>query len=440
MSYEFAADLETPVSAFLKLSPLQPLFLLESVEKNETRGRYSFIGILPKEVFVLENPEFAGTYFDSLQQRIHRLPEKSNGRLTSGFVGFLSYPLAALLHPKLNFRPSPGNPLAAFVLPTAILSFDHIKNRIYLNSISDQEEQIYREIKSCLNGPLPLPKVGRSSEPAPNLSKADFVSIVKRGKEYIAAGEIYQVVLSMQFAGESEADPFQMYRALRMINPSPYMFYLNLPDRFQFFGSSPETMVRTGPNEIMLRPIAGTRPRGKDDREDREFEIELLQDEKEKAEHIMLVDLARNDLGRLADRGSVQVSEFMKVERYSHVMHLVSTVQSRVANMPPVQELLSSVFPAGTVTGAPKVRAMQIIDELEPHSRGLYAGSVGYFGSHGILDHCISIRCLQYSQGRYSFTAGAGIVADSNPEKEFEEIHNKAMALQTMLKMAKEPL
>lgn len=441
MSNEFAADLETPVSAFLKLTTLQPLFLLESVEKNETMGRYSFIGILPKQYFVLEDPAQAESYFDSLEQQIHSLPDKDNGRLTSGFIGFLSYPVSALLHPKLSLKRS-RDPLAGFVLPSAILSFDHLKNRIHLNSILGEQEQskLAQEIRTCLRTILPLPRSGRSSEPIANVSKKEFGSMVERAREFIAAGDIYQVVLSMQYDGESEADPFQMYRALRMINPSPYMFYLNFQDRFQFFGSSPETMVRTERSRILLRPIAGTRRRGKDDEEDKMLETDLLQDEKEKAEHMMLLDLARNDLGRLAAPGSVQVTEFMKVERYSHVMHLVSTVESTVSKTPSLQNLLASVFPAGTVSGAPKVRAMQIIEELEPHSRGLYAGSVGYFGAHGVLDHCIAIRCLQYKEGRYRFTAGAGIVADSVPEKEFEEINNKAMALRTMLKMAQEPL
>jgi anthranilate synthase component 1 len=441
MSNELAADLETPVSAFLKLAPLKPVFLLESVEKNETLGRYSFIGILPKQYLVLENPTDADSFFASLQRQLAKLPDRRNGRLTAGFVGFLSYPLSALLHPKLHIRRS-GEPFAGFVLPSAILCFDHLKNRIHVNSILEEEDQkrLCTEIRTCLQTILPLPRHGRSSEPRANLSKNEFCSMVNQAGEFIAAGDIYQVVLSMQFAGESEADPFQMYRALRMINPSPYMFYLNFQDRFQFFGSSPETMVRAEGSGLLLRPIAGTRPRGKVTAEDRALEMDLLQDEKEKAEHRMLLDLARNDLGRLAVPGSVRVTEFMKVERYSHVMHLVSTVESEVVSQPSARELLASVFPAGTVTGAPKVRAMQIIEELEPHSRGLYAGSVGYFGAHGVLDHCIAIRCLQYTQGRYSFTAGAGIVADSVPEKEFEEINNKAMALQTMLKMAQDPL
>ena len=441
MSTEFAADLETPVSAFLKLEPFQPLFLLESVEKNETVGRYSFIGILPQQFFVLEDPLNADAYFESLQQQIRSLPAKQNGRLSSGLVGFFSYPICSLLHPKLNVKRS-DEPLAAFVLPTAILSFDHLKNRIYLHSIlaDDEEKKLAHDIRSSLKLVLPLPKSGKSSEPMSRVSRDQFCSMVDRARELIAAGDIYQVVLSMQFEGESDANPFQMYRALRMINPSPYMFYLNFRDRFQFFGSSPETMVRSEGSKVLLRPIAGTRKRGSNEIEDKDFETELLQDEKEKAEHLMLLDLARNDLGRFASAGSVKVTEFMKVERFSHVMHLVSTVESEVAKIPDVRQLLASVFPAGTVSGAPKIRAMQIIDELEPHSRGLYAGSVGYFGNHGVLDHCIAIRCLQYQQGHYRFTAGAGIVADSIPEREYEEIQNKAMALRMMLKMSEEVL
>jgi len=441
MRNEFAADLETPVSAFLKLTPLQPSFLLESVEKNETMGRYSFIGILPSQYFVLEEPTQLDSFFQTLEAQIQILPQKENGRLSSGLIGFLSYPLSSLLHPKLHFKRS-ADPLAGFVLPSAILCFDHLKNKIYLNSLlgENEEQDLAKQIRSCLRAVLPLPASGKSSEPKSNLTHNEFCSMADRAREFIAAGDIYQVVLSMQFEGETEAHPFQMYRTLRMINPSPYMFYLNFQDRFQFFGSSPETMVRTEGPKIILRPIAGTRPRSEDEILDKKFETELLQDEKEKAEHLMLLDLARNDLGRLASPGSVQVTEFMKVERYSHVMHLVSTVESKVPASPSLRNLLSSVFPAGTVSGAPKVRAMQIIDELEPHSRGLYAGSVGYFGSQGVLDHCIAIRCLQYQQGRYRFTAGAGIVADSVPAREFEEINNKGMALRKMLKMAETPL
>jgi len=438
---EFAADLETPVSAFIKLAPLEPVFLLESVERNDTRGRYSFIGILPKAYFVLEHLNDAANYFHTLENCIASLPQIQNGRLSAGLIGFLSYPLSSFLHPKVQARQS-EDPLAGFVLPSAILSFDHLKNKIQLNTVltSEEELSLAGEIRSCLGSALILPAYGKSSEPQSQMSRSDFCRMIEKAHEYIASGDVYQVVLSMQFDGESEAHPFQMYRALRMINPSPYMFYLNFQDRFQFFGSSPETMVRTEGNRALLRPIAGTRPRGTDESDDRRLEADLLQDEKEKAEHLMLVDLARNDLGRIAAPGSVKVTGFMKVEKYSHVMHLVSTVESTLKGRPGLRDLLSAVFPAGTVSGAPKIRAMQIIDELEPHSRGLYAGSVGYFGSNGTLDHCIAIRCLQYRNGSYRFTAGAGIVADSVPEREYDEIHNKAMALRSMLRMAGESL
>ncbi len=439
--HEFAADLETPVSAYLKLRPLEPVFLLESVERNETVGRYSFIGVLPKQYVVLNGPGHAETFFRSLADILQQIHVEDGLRFSAGLVGFFSYHMAAFLHPKIPARPT-AFPLAGFVQPSAILVFDHLKRKILLTSILSESEQaaLARQIRTCLQTIVPLPRSGASSNPIGNITKEDFCSRVERAREYIASGDIFQVVLSMQFEGESKADPFQMYRALRMINPSPYMFYFNYRNEFQFFGSSPETMVRTDSGKVQLRPIAGTRPRGAGPGEDERLEKELLHDDKERAEHLMLLDLARNDLGRVAETGSVKVTEFMKVERYSHVMHLVSTVEGSIRGTPGIRDLFSAVFPAGTVSGAPKVRAMQIIDELEPHSRDLYAGSLGYFGSSGEIDHCIAIRCLQSIGDRYRFTAGAGIVADSIPEKEYQEILNKAMALQVMLKMAGEPL
>lgn len=442
---EFAADLETPVSAFLKLAPLDPVFLLESAERNETVGRYSFIGILPKQFYVLNEPTDHVRFFEMLVKGISGLSAEPETRFSAGLVGFLSYHLAALLHPKLQPKTT-GFPLAGFVQPSAILTFDHLKRRLILSSVLPETEQhdLAKQIRLCLQNPLSLPASGKASEPVSSISRTQFCDMVDRAKESIRCGDIYQVVLSMPFEGQSSAHPFTLYRALRMINPSPYMFYFNFRNEFQFFGSSPETMVRTersnGSKRIVLRPIAGTRKRGRNQDEDQHLEQDLVQDEKEKAEHLMLLDLARNDLGRLGQTGSVKVTEFMKVERYSHVMHLVSTVESTVAEFPPVPDLLSAVFPAGTVSGAPKVRAMQIIDELEPHSRGLYAGSLGYFGAGGMVDHCIAIRCMQKIGERYLFTAGAGIVADSVPEREYDEIANKAMALRTVLKMAEEEL
>lgn len=439
--YEFAADLETPVSAYLKLRPLEPVFLLESVERNETVGRYSFIGILPRQYVVLDQAEQAEAFFTSLAEILGRIHVEEGLRFSAGLVGFFSYHMASLLHPKIPGRAT-SFPLAGLVQPSAILVFDHLKRKILLSSILSESEQaaLARQIRTCLQTVVPLPRSGPSSDPVGNISKDDYCSRVERAKEYIAAGDIFQVVLSMQFEGESKADPFQMYRALRMINPSPYMFYFNYRNEFQFFGSSPETMVRTDSGKVTLRPIAGTRPRGANPDEDERLEKELLRDDKERAEHLMLLDLARNDLGRVADTGSVKVTEFMKVERYSHVMHLVSTVEGSMRGTPAIRDLFSAVFPAGTVSGAPKVRAMQIIDELEPHSRDLYAGSLGYFGADGEIDHCIAIRCLQFVGDRYRFTAGAGIVADSVPAREHQEIVNKAMALHAMLKMAGEPL
>lgn len=439
---EFAADLETPVSTFLKLDPLEPVFLLESAEKNEAVGRFSFLGILPKQYFVLEDPGQHVQFFATIAGILNEMPEHTNGRLGSGLVGFLSYHMAALLHPKMTPKPT-RMPLAGFVLPSAILTFDHLKRRMFLSSIlSDEEQQdLARQIRRCLQSAPHPPGRGKSSEPLSPITKNQFCGMVERAGGYIKSGDLYQVVLSMPFEGESTAPSFQLYRALRMVNPSPYLFYFNFRNEFQFFGSSPETMVRTensAGKRIILRPIAGTRKRGETQDEDDRMEKDLLHDQKEKAEHLMLVDLARNDAGRLGEPGSVKVTEFMKVERYSHVMHLVSTVEANVSEFPPIPDLLSAVFPAGTVSGAPKVRAMQIIDELEPHSRGLYAGSLGYFGAGGTVDHCISIRCMQKIGDQYTFTAGAGIVADSVPENEYREIANKAMALRTVLKMAEE--
>lgn len=446
IEHQFAADLETPVSAFLKLSPLQPVFLLESVERNEAVGRFSFLGILPKEHIIWDQSEEARGFFEQVSQCISKLPVDQNSPLGSGLAGFISYHAAARLHPKLPLKPT-RYPLAGFVLPGAILTFDHVKRRISLSSWLPLEEQAHlaREIKTCLRSTVRLPQPGKSTVPVSRTSHREFCDQVSRILSYIRAGDIFQAVLSMQFEGSSDADPFLMYRALRMINPSPYMFYFNFQDRFQFFGSSPETMVRTenrddGLLRIIVRPIAGTRPRGQNLEEEQTLKQDLLADQKERAEHLMLLDLARNDVGRIANSGTVSVSEFMKVDCYSHVMHLVSTVEGLAPNNLSPQRLFEAVFPAGTVSGAPKIRAMQIIDELEPHERGLYAGSLGYFGSSGQMDHCLSIRCLLREQDQYLYTAGAGIVADSIPEREHQEILNKAMALTTMLKMVEEHL
>ncbi len=442
MKIEFAADLETPVSAFLKLAPLDPVFLLESVEQYEAIGRYSFIGILPRKCFVLRQNERPDRFFSEIAECLSQLPSNGAARLSAGLVGFFSYHACEFLHPKIPAKPT-AEPVAALVLPSAVLTFDHFRHKITVTSIVPEKDQngLMRQIQACLQESVRLPSYGKSSEPRSNLSEIEFKSMVDLAKNYIAAGEIYQVVLSIQFQGESEVHPFQMYRALRMINPSPYMFYFNFRNEFQFLGSSPETMVRCDADrKVRLRPLAGTRPRGKDKNEDDLLAAELLGNEKEKAEHLMLLDLARNDLGRIAEPGTIEVTEFMKVEQFSHVMHLVSTVEARLRTPPDIRDLFAAVFPAGTVSGAPKVRAMQIIHELEPHSRGLYAGSLGYIDTAGNLDHCIAIRCLQRTNDRYTYLAGAGIVADSVAKQEYDEIAGKAKALRAMLKMAGEPL
>lgn len=440
MKIELAADLETPVSAFLKLAPLEPVFLLESVEQNEKIGRYSFVGILPRKYFVLQQSENPESFFADISQCLDRLPLNGNMRLSSGLVGFFSYHACEFLHPKISKKPT-QEPIAAFVLPTAVLIFDHFTHKILLTSILSEPElqDLSHQIRGCLRKSISVDLYGKSSEPRSNLTEREFSDLVDRAKQYIAAGDIFQAVLSMEFRGESDSHPFQMYRALRMINPSPYMFYFNFRNEFQFLGSSPETMVRIDGNQrALLRPIAGTRPRGKEESEDVRLEKELLSNEKEKAEHLMLLDLARNDLGRIAGPGTVEVTEFMKIERFSHVMHLVSTVEAQLNPAPSLRELFTAVFPAGTVSGAPKIRAMQIIHELEPHSRGLYAGSLGYMDRNGNLDHCLAIRCVQRNGNQFRYISGAGIVADSIPKQEYEEIAGKTMALRAMLKMAGE--
>jgi anthranilate synthase component 1 len=440
MNVELTADLETPVSAFLKLGPLQPLFLLESVERNEKIGRYSFIGILPKEYFVLPQSQNPAPFFRKLSDCLSNLPANEGMRLSSGLIGFFSYHACEFLHPRIQKKPI-KEPVAAFVLPGAILIFDHFTHKIILSTIlsNGEEKALANEVRACLSKSIATNMSGRSSPPRANLSEKEFSDLVDRAKQHISCGDIFQAVLSIEFHGESESHPFQMYRALRMINPSPYMFYFDFKNEFQFFGSSPETMVRVnGSKQALLRPIAGTRPRGKEEEQDKALERELLANDKERAEHLMLLDLARNDLGKIAEPGSVEVTEFMKIERFSHVMHLVSTVEGRLANPPSLEELFAAVFPAGTVSGAPKIRAMQIIHELEPHSRGLYAGSLGYMDREGNLDHCLAIRCIQRTGNQYRYVSGAGIVADSIPKQEYEEIAGKTMALRKMLEMAGE--
>lgn len=361
-----------------------------------------------------------------------------------GAVGYLSYDLVRFFErlPEKSEDPL-GLPDCQFIFTDTLLIFDHVKHKILAvanarvegdaDAAYDQAVAKIDALVERLRQPLPqeAPPSPKEASPAPlqsNLSQAEFEAAVRHAKEYIAAGDAIQVVLSQRLSRRTRAEGFDIYRALRSLNPSPYMYYLSYGD-VRLVGSSPEVLVTQNAGQITLRPIAGTRPRGRSEEEDRRLEAELLADEKERAEHIMLVDLGRNDLGRVAQAGSVRVDELMSVEKYSHVMHIVSNI---VADLRPDRDqydVLRACFPAGTVTGAPKIRAMEIIEELEPHRRGPYAGAIGYFSYSGNMDTCITIRTLVLQDGIVHLQAGAGIVADSVPEREYQECLNKARAL-----------
>ncbi|MCS6805441.1 MAG: anthranilate synthase component I [Acidobacteriota bacterium] len=453
LKQELVADLETPVSAFLKLRPLNPLFLLESVEGGEALGRYSFIGLNPMLRLEMQlggiiwwelgiRRRASGHPWELLRETLARLsspPTRADlPRFSGGLVGFVGYDAVRFMErlPE-TARPVMPFPLAAFYLPAVILAFDHVRRTVSIIGAKSQlgVDETVEQVHRLLSRPIHELPSAPSTRPRANQTAEQFVERVMRAKEYIAAGDIFQVVLSIRFEGETQAHPFQVYRALRMINPSPYMYYLDFGSH-QIVGSSPEMLVRLENGQAMVRPIAGTRPRGADQQEDDQRARDLLADEKERAEHLMLVDLARNDLGRVAQPGTVTVPVYASVERYSHVMHLVSSVECRVAPQIDMIDLFQAVFPAGTVTGAPKIRAMQIIEELEGEQRGPYAGCVGYFGLNGNMDHAITLRTTFFAGGRYYIQAGAGIVADSVPQREYHEIHSKAQAMFRALEMA----
>jgi anthranilate synthase component 1 len=345
-----------------------------------------------------------------------------------------------LEHPPADHQ-GPAAPGIAYHGAESLLVFDHLSRRIaLLHSGTDKERQQLRtEVRRLLAGSLPPTKAGSYQPAKQSLSDEEFMQRVNTAKEYIAKGDIYQIVLSVRFAGKHTLQPFECYRALRLLNPSPYMFYCDLGDT-QVVGSSPEALVRLHQSTASLRPIAGTRPRGADMAEDDANEKSLLADEKENAEHVMLVDLARNDLGRVATGGSVHVDPYRSIERYSHVMHIVSGVQGELRSDQDAFDLFAAAFPAGTLVGAPKVRAMELIDELEPERRGLYAGTVGYFGNNGDMDQAITIRTLVFQGDHYSYQAGAGIVADSQPDYEYREVLAKSEILRRALAMAEDGL
>jgi anthranilate synthase component 1 len=466
VSKEIVADLLTPVSAFLKVAEHSDYaFLLESVEGGEHLGRYSFLG---KDPFLILRGrhgetliERAGAIDRAERPFIDTLRELMNSfqspfvpglpRFTGGAVGYLSYDTAEWYEPSVARKDAKDESQdeSGFMLFDTVLAFDHVQHRILLIanarvSGDDDLRALYqfacakiefleRELERALS--LPKGESGPALNLASNFTQPAFEGIVRKAKEHIAAGDIYQVVLSQRFSAEVGVDPFTVYRALRHVNPSPYMFFIRMGQR-SIVGSSPEMLVRVEGRHAVTHPIAGTRPRGRTDDEDQRLADELKRNEKERAEHVMLVDLGRNDLGRVCQYGTVRVPTFMTLERYSHVMHLVSVVEGQLSDQNDRLDALVSCFPAGTVSGAPKVRAMQIIGDLEPSRRGIYAGAVGYLDFAGNLDFCIAIRTIVLERGRASIQAGAGIVADSNPTAEYEETRDKARAMVRALELA----
>ncbi len=467
---EMVADLLTPVSAFLKIAEhADYAFLLESVEGGEHVGRYSFLG---KDPFLMLTAaegrtmiERAGAtvesdrpFIDTLRSLMadYRSPFVPDlPRFTGGAVGYFGYGASSWFEPVLGDlgQSDDGANQAGFMMFDTVLAFDHVRHRILIIAnaritADDDLESLYqfacakigfleRELERSLSHER---KTGGSApEVRSSYTRDGFEAHVRAAKEYIAAGDIYQVVLSQRFEADVTVDPFTVYRALRHVNPSPYMYFIRMGG-VSVVGSSPEMLVRVEGSRVETHPIAGTRPRGRNEEEDMRLGEELKRNEKERAEHVMLVDLGRNDVGRVCKYGSVRVPQFMGLERFSHVMHLTSIVEGRLADDRDRLDALVSCFPAGTVSGAPKVRAMQIIRELEPIARGLYAGAVGYVDFAGNLDFCIAIRTIIMSNGKAYAQAGAGIVIDSNPTAEYEETRDKARALLKALELAQQGL
>jgi anthranilate synthase component 1 len=466
-----AADLDTPVSALLKIRRGQHCFLLESVERGSQVGRYSFLGTEPSQIFTAEDGrasvagiggvrESAGVKpLDMLEKllatrRVVVSDGTSAPRFSGGAVGFAGYETACSLEPVRPARNIPSSlPDAAFAFYDTLVVFDHVQRtaQVLTQAPLDGDPGVEYEAAcrriECVMQRLrePASLVGGRSQAAgkigcpvrSNLTQAEYEGMVEAAKEHIAAGDIIQVVLSQRFERETGADPFNIYRALRMVNPSPYMFFLQIGDLY-LVGASPEMLVQVQGSKVSTHPIAGTRPRGSDRAEDDKLERELLTDEKERAEHLMLADLGRNDIGRIARVGTVKVPRFMQVEHYSHVMHIVSEVEGELKEGLGPVDVLRACFPAGTVSGAPKVRAMQIISELEQDRRGPYAGAAGYIGYDGNMDTAIAIRTLVIYDGVASVQAGAGLVADSVPATEYMETQHKARALLSAIDLAEE--
>ncbi len=471
------ADLETPVSAFLRIAAEEPeAFLLESVEGGEHVGRYTFIGVQPYKKMVARGTRitvregrhesaFDGDIFEELKKALGgHTPARLPGLppFTAGAVGFFAYDVVRQIErlPSMA-KDELGVPDACLMFFDQVLAFDHVKKEIHLIVTADLKREAregayeravrrLNKMEKRLSSALPGRRKKRLEgklKVTSRTSKAAFLKAVEKTKEYIASGDVFQCVLSQRFDCLPGVDAFEVYRALRIVNPSPYMYFLRFGQEAEgkkratvghIVGSSPELLVRVHGRAVEYRPIAGTRPRSSDEAEDRAIEADLREDEKEIAEHIMLVDLGRNDVGRVSEFGSVRVKDLMFVERYSHVMHLVSSLEGKLkAGLEPI-DAFRACFPAGTLSGAPKIRAMEIIEELEPARRGVYGGSVLYADFSGNVDSCIAIRTLYMNGEQGHFQAGAGIVADSVPEKEFEESVNKARAVVRAIERARQ--
>ena len=465
---ELPGDLETPVAAYLKLEPIGAKFLLESAEDPKSVGRYTFIGIAPKNrvdirrdscritgsngsAEIEHRPEDAPfTAFKSILSRMSLSKDVPQLGLLGGLVGYAGYNCASFFEPRVPFPKDADEILGSFYLVDTLLVFDHLQRKIkviLLNETGNTDSakashELLGKIRSALHGPVRIPQtrvIDSSPDYKANMTQSAFEGMVEEARKNIYDGNVFQIVLSQVLTGETSADSFQIYRALRMLNPSPYMFYLEFDD-LELIGSSPEALVKLDEDRAIVRPIAGTRRRGHSAEEDAAMAKELINDEKERAEHVMLVDLGRNDLGRICRYGSVSVPDLMHLEYYSHVIHLTSTVTGRLRAGADQFDLFRAAFPAGTVSGAPKVRAMELIDEFEPTSRGPYAGSIGYFSLSGNMDMCIAIRTILKKEREVYLQAGAGIVADSVPKLEYKETLNKIAAIKEAIRMAEEGL
>lgn len=466
---DLMADFETPVSAYAKLKQAGPSYLLESVEGGENLSRYSFIGCRPRKVFVcgpetteirqpgkptqtVPTPQDPLTLIEAEMQGYKPVTIPGLPRFTGGAVGFVGYEYVSRIEPSVPLagKDELGTPLLYFMMSDSLLIFDRAKQTLRLcvnGHVSDDPGVAYdaaaaelRELYELLRqpkglAPAPLEDQAKIVVPPGNFTPPTFEKAVEDGKEFIRAGDIIQFVPSQRFTREFKPSPLDLYRALRTVNPSPYMFILEAGD-FSIVGASPEVHVRLTDGRVEIRPIAGTRRRGTTPAEDAALEKELLADQKERAEHLMLVDLARNDLGRVCRFGTVRVPEMMVIERYSHVMHIVSQVEGEIAPGRSAFDVMRATFPAGTVSGAPKIRAMQIIAKYEPSQRGFYAGALGYFGYDGNSDTCIMLRTALLKDGLIHIQAGAGIVADSVPASEYQETISKASALLKAVAMA----